>query len=209
MVVARMLCSAPPRSRAARFDGGGDMGPNTMPGAANEATAQFLTRLPQRRARRRRAPSVRSSRPIRHGNTASRRPDFRDAWPAAPEAIDFLRGSDLIVHGGDICDTGEIDTLGGDRAPVAVRGNNDHGAWADATAPKASCSSRRRRALRDPRRRRHRHEAAAAASRSSLRHSHKPSGAERGGVLYVNPGSAGPRRFKLPISVGELTSTRP
>ena len=123
-----------------------------------------------------------------------------------PEAKAFLQGSDRIVHAGDIGNPGILEELS-EIAPVtAVRGNNDRGPWAQAL--------RESEFLRvgevlvyvvhdlaeldiDP---------IAAGVRVVLSgHSHQPTVEERDGVLYVNPGSAGPRRFKLPIAVGELT----
>jgi putative phosphoesterase len=125
-----------------------------------------------------------------------------------PEALAFLEGSDHIVHGGDICDARVLEALAAIAPVTAVRGNNDHGSWA----------SRLREtelfqvgevfvyAIHDlahldiePR--------SAGVLVVVSGHSHKPSVERRDGVLYVNPGSAGPRRFKLPISVGELTVT--
>ena len=125
-----------------------------------------------------------------------------------PEALAFLEGSDHIVHGGDICDAGVLEALAAVAPVTAVRGNNDHGSW----------PSRLREtevfqvgevfvyAIHDlahldiePR--------SAGVQVVVSGHSHKPSVERRDGVLYVNPGSAGPRRFKLPISVGELTVT--
>ena len=99
-----------------------------------------------------------------------------------PAALDFLRGCDHIVHGGDIGNAAVLDELAALAPLTAVRGNNDHGAWADAL-PEA---------------------ARVQLGEVASAHSHKPLVAERGGVVYVNPGSAGPRRFKLPIAVGEL-----
>ena len=120
-----------------------------------------------------------------------------------PEVLDFLRGSDHILHGGDICGP---EVLAGLRelAPVtAVRGNNDRGSWAEALAPARDGALRRRRRAHGARPAR---AAAAAPARAwwspAIRTS--PASSERGGVLYVNPGSAGPRRFSLPISAGEL-----
>lgn len=122
-----------------------------------------------------------------------------------PEAIAFLQGCDCIVHGGDIGDPAILDTLA-EIAPVtAVRGNNDKGEWARRL--------RHTEMLRvgdawlyvvhdlaeldiDP--------AAAGVRVVVSGHSHRPLVEERDGVLYVNPGSAGPRRFSLPISAGEL-----
>lgn len=125
-----------------------------------------------------------------------------------PEALAFLEGSDHIIHGGDICDASLLEALSAIAPVTAVRGNNDHGSWA---------SSLRDTELvqvgevcvyaihdlaqfdLDP------HGAGVQVVVSG--HSHKPSVERRNGVLYVNPGSAGPRRFKLPISVGELIVT--
>ena len=122
-----------------------------------------------------------------------------------PAALDFLRGCDHIVHGGDIGNVAVLDELAALAPLTVVRGNNDHGAWADAL-PEAARVQLGEVALYvlhdlaqlaiDP--------AAAGVDVVVSGHSHKPLVAERGGVVYVNPGSAGPRRFKLPIAVGEL-----
>ena len=122
-----------------------------------------------------------------------------------PEALEFLRGSDLIVHGGDIGHAGILDELSA-LAPVkAVRGNNDRGAWAD-VLPESERLRVEEVVIHVI------HDLAGLdiePARAGVRvvvsgHSHKPRNEERDGVLYVNPGSAGPRRFKLPIAVGEL-----
>jgi len=122
-----------------------------------------------------------------------------------PEAIDALRGSDLIVHAGDI---GGPDILEGLRrvAPVvAVRGNNDRDGWArdlsDTEVVRAGDTLLY--VLHDL------HEldldpAAAGFKAVISGHSHRPDATERAGVLYLNPGSAGPRRFSLPIAVARL-----
>jgi putative phosphoesterase len=121
-----------------------------------------------------------------------------------PQALDALRGVDRIVHAGDIGGS-EILAALVDIAPVtAVRGNNDHGAWADALPEAATLDIGARihvihdvKSLAiDPAR------AGMAAVVSG--HSHRPSCEQRNGVLFVNPGSAGPRRFRLPIAVGVL-----
>ena len=123
-----------------------------------------------------------------------------------PEAVDFLRGSDLIVHGGDICDPAILRALAAIAPLVAVRGNNDHGAWAERLRESElfQVGGAFVYAIHDvaaididPR--------AAGVQVVVAGHSHRPSVRRDDGVLYVNPGSAGPRRFKLPISVGELT----
>jgi len=123
-----------------------------------------------------------------------------------PQAVDFLRGSDLIVHAGDICDPAILTALAAIAPVVAVRGNNDHGAWAERLRESElfQVGDAFVYAIHDlagidiaPR--------AAGVQVVVSGHSHQPLIRHDAGVLYVNPGSAGPRRFKLPISVGELT----
>jgi putative phosphoesterase len=122
-----------------------------------------------------------------------------------PEAVEFLRGSDLIIHCGDICDPGVIKELSRIAPVSAVRGNNDKGAWA-ADLPESEMI-RIGEVLAyvihdlagmdiDP--------AASGVAVVLSGHSHKPSVDCRDGITYVNPGSAGPRRFNLPISAAEL-----
>lgn len=122
-----------------------------------------------------------------------------------PEAVSFLRGSDHIVHGGDIGHAEVLDELSALAPVTAVRGNNDKGAWADRLAETefVQIGDVCIYALHDiaqldidP--------SGAGVQVVVSGHSHKPSVERRNGVLYVNPGSAGPRRFKLPISVAEL-----
>lgn len=119
--------------------------------------------------------------------------------------LDFLRGCDRILHAGDICDAQVLQRLG-EIAPVtAVRGNNDWGPWADRIeeAELVTVEGIGIFIVHDlshlPR-----HARARAARVVVSGHSHKPVVQERDGLLFVNPGSAGPRRFKLPISAGEL-----
>lgn len=122
-----------------------------------------------------------------------------------PAAADFLRGCDHIIHAGDIVGAHVLDALSSIAPVTAVRGNNDHGAWAT-TLPETEVVDMDGVLIYvlhdiamldlDP---------GAAGFRVVIYgHSHKPAVEERDGVLYVNPGSAGPRRFKLPIVVGEL-----
>lgn len=122
-----------------------------------------------------------------------------------PEALDFLRGCDAIVHGGDIGDAGILAALAALAPLTAVRGNNDTGPWAEVLPQTATlhCGSVRIHVLHDlaqlaidPR--------AAGVRVVVAGHSHRPAVTERDGVLIVNPGSAGPRRFRLPVSAGEL-----
>ena len=125
-----------------------------------------------------------------------------------PAALDFLRGCDHIVHGGDIGNAAVLDKLAALAPLTAVRGNNDHGAWAEALpeAVRVQVGEVVLYVLHDlaqldldP--------AAAGIGVVVSGHSHKPLIAERDGIVYVNPGSAGPRRFKLPIAAGELIIT--
>ena len=132
------------------------------------------------------------------------------------EALEELRGSDLILHAGDVGDLGIIRTLS-EIAPVrAVRGNTDGAEIAaalpetdvvDLTSPTGGLSTEGRGPLAylmhghkeldlDP---------VASGFRVLVHgHTHEPSMVEKAGVLYFNPGSAGPRRFDLPVTVGRL-----
>jgi uncharacterized protein len=123
-----------------------------------------------------------------------------------PEAVAALTGVERIVHAGDIGDPEILRELAR-LAPVsAVRGNNDRGGWA-ADIPETEVVEVGGVALYvlhdvheldlDPR--------AAGFAAVIAGHSHQPRQEERDGVLYFNPGSAGPRRFRLPVSVGRLT----
>jgi putative phosphoesterase len=123
-----------------------------------------------------------------------------------PEAVRSLRGSDFIVHAGDIGSAGIVEALAALAPLTAVRGNNDRDAWA-AGIPETDILAvgdvfvyviHDLAALDvDP--------VAAGFHAVVSGHSHKPHVERRDGVLYVNPGSAGPRRFTLPVSVAELT----
>jgi putative phosphoesterase len=122
-----------------------------------------------------------------------------------PAALEALRGSDLIIHAGDIGDPRILDDLARLAPVTAVRGNVDRGAWAAALPEMAGLEAGGAlifvihdlaRLVLDP---------AAAGFRAVVSgHSHRPLVREQGGVLFVNPGSAGPRRFTLPIALGRL-----
>jgi putative phosphoesterase len=122
-----------------------------------------------------------------------------------PEALDFLAGSDHIVHGGDIGGPDILERLAAIAPLTVVRGNNDTAAWAKSIPETARLELGGigvyvihdiKELDIDP--------GAAGVRVVVSGHSHKPACAERGGVLYVNPGSAGRRRFSLPIAAGEL-----
>jgi putative phosphoesterase len=123
-----------------------------------------------------------------------------------PEALRALRGVDLVVHAGDIGAPDVLDALRAVAPVIAVRGNNDRGAWARALPERVTreIGGHGVHLLHDVK------ElaldlAAAGVDVVIAGHSHKPSIAEREGVLFLNPGSAGPRRFTLPVSVAALT----
>jgi hypothetical protein len=121
------------------------------------------------------------------------------------EAVQALSGSDLIIHAGDVGDSKILDVLRGIAPVIAVRGNIDTQEWAKSLPETAvaEASSANIYILHDvhaldldPR--------AAGFHIVISGHSHKPGRSQRNGVLYINPGSAGPRRFNLPITVARL-----
>jgi uncharacterized protein len=123
-----------------------------------------------------------------------------------PEALAALRGSNQIIHAGDIGDPGILDKLS-EIAPVtAVRGNVDHCAWANKipTANVLEIGEISIYVLHSIQELDLKPEAAKFAA-VVYGHSHVPEQEWKNGVLYFNPGSAGPRRFKLPVSVGRIT----
>jgi putative phosphoesterase len=122
-----------------------------------------------------------------------------------PGALAALRGSDAIIHAGDIGDPAILAELSRLAPVTAVRGNIDRGAWASVIPETAVLAiggvliyvlHNIAELDLDP---------AAAGFRAIVAgHSHQPAIREKDGVLYVNPGSAGPRRFTLPIACGRL-----
>lgn len=121
-----------------------------------------------------------------------------------PEALDYLRGTHHIIHAGDICGAHVLNALSTIAPLTAVRGNNDLGEWAGPLreVEQVMLGKVLIHVLHDVSQLDT--SGLAGASVVVTGHSHKPSIARKGKVLYVNPGSAGPRRFALPISVGEL-----
>ena len=120
-----------------------------------------------------------------------------------PEAKRALAGVDRILHAGDICGAEVLEALRAIAPVTAVRGNNDHGPWADAI-PVTEAVEIKGIAIYmlhyvgeldlDPQ--------AAGFHVVVSGHSHRPSIEHKAGELFLNPGSAGPRRFTLPISLG-------
>lgn len=122
------------------------------------------------------------------------------------EALDALSGSQLIIHAGDIGSPDILEQLKTIAPIVAVRGNVDHGGWVEELpyTEEVIAGAHRLHVLHilndleiDP--------VATGVAAVIYGHSHKPSISYSEGVLYFNPGSAGPRRFALPITVGRLS----
>jgi len=127
-----------------------------------------------------------------------------------PEAVRALAGSEQIVHAGDVGDPAILEELGRIAPVTAVRGNVDRGALARKLPPTAvvEVDEVALYVLHDladlgmyledgP--------VSAGFGAVLFGHSHKPSSTMRDSVLYLNPGSAGPRRFTLPVTVARLT----
>ena len=122
-----------------------------------------------------------------------------------PEALAALEGVDHILHAGDVGGAAVIDALRAVAPVTAIRGNNDSDAWGR-TLPDTEIVELAGRWIYlvhdlgdldiEPR--------AAGVHVVLSGHSHRPAVFEEEGVVYVNPGSAGPRRFSLPVSVGYL-----
>ena len=125
-----------------------------------------------------------------------------------PEAVEALRGSDHILHAGDIGAPEILEALAKIAPVSAVRGNVDTASWARALPETEVVEAggvliymlhdRGQLDLKPD---------AAGFRVVVYGHSHHPKIEEKNGVLYFNPGSSGPRRFSLPVSVGRLTIT--
>jgi putative phosphoesterase len=122
-----------------------------------------------------------------------------------PEALAALRGSNCIIHAGDVGSPEILERLSAIAPVTAVRGNIDNSAWARKLPETEvlelgglSIYILHDRAQLDLKPK------AAGFAVVVSGHSHVPKQETRDGVLYFNPGSAGPRRFKLPVSIGKL-----
>ncbi len=122
-----------------------------------------------------------------------------------PETLEALAGCDVILHAGDIGDPKILQDLVTIAPVFAVRGNVDAGPWADALPDTEVIEVAGVRFYMlhileeldvDP--------AAAGVDVVVFGHSHRPLAEDRGGVLFLNPGSAGPRRFDLPVTLARL-----
>jgi uncharacterized protein len=121
-----------------------------------------------------------------------------------PQALEALAGVDMILHAGDIGNPTVLDNLREIAPVVAVRGNNDKGEWAESLAnyEVVEVGTVSIYILHDLKELEIKPDGIFQVVVSG--HSHKPAIEERRGVLYVNPGSAGPRRFSLPVSLAHL-----
>src|ERR1700693_2940545 len=122
-----------------------------------------------------------------------------------PEATAVLRGSDFIVHAGDIDEPAILEKLS-ELAPVtAVRGNVDRGPWAKKlpTSAVLEVGGISIYVIHNLLELDLKPESAGLAA-VVCGHTHVPKQENKNGVLYFNPGSAGPRRFQLPVSLGRL-----
>jgi putative phosphoesterase len=125
-----------------------------------------------------------------------------------PQALEALRGNDFIIHAGDVGDPDILEQLAAIAPVTAVRGNVDTEPWAR-VLPQTAVLHVGEALIYvvhdildldlDP--------AAADFHAVVTGHSHRPAEEVRRGVLYINPGSAGPRRFKLPVAAGQLLVT--
>ncbi len=122
-----------------------------------------------------------------------------------PEAVELLRGSEHIIHAGDIGSAEIIPALEKIAPVTAIRGNVDTQPWARhfAETEVVELEGLHIYVIHDVNALDLNPKAAGFAAVISG-HSHQPKQEMKDGVLYFNPGSAGPRRFKLPISVGRI-----
>jgi uncharacterized protein len=124
-----------------------------------------------------------------------------------PQVLDVLSGSDLIIHAGDVGNAAILDSLKEIAPTVAVEGNVDVKPSGLPSSALIEAGSALIYVLHDVKEL----DIDPAALRVHIvvsGHSHKPSQTQRGGVIYINPGSAGPRRFRLPVSVAILDLTK-
>jgi putative phosphoesterase len=122
-----------------------------------------------------------------------------------PEAVEFLRGSEHIIHAGDIGSPEIVPALEKIAPVTAIRGNIDTQPWTRrfAETEVVELAGLHIYVIHDVNALDLNPKAAGFAAVISG-HSHKPGQTTKDGLLYFNPGSAGPRRFSLPISIGKL-----
>lgn len=126
-----------------------------------------------------------------------------------PQALAALKGSELIIHAGDIGKPEVLTSLNKIAPVIAIRGNNDRDAWAIKIPDLLTLHINRVKihVIHNV------NELTVSPAEDGFRavvsgHSHKPGVVTQDGILFINPGSAGPRRFKLPVTVGKLLLVR-
>jgi putative phosphoesterase len=126
-----------------------------------------------------------------------------------PEALAALKGSEVIIHAGDIGKAEVLDSFASIAPVVAIKGNNDRDLWAKKIPDvlNLEINGVKIRVIHNLK------ELETHPAHDGIRiivsgHSHKPCVVERDGILFINPGSAGPRRFKLPVAVAKLRIVR-
>jgi putative phosphoesterase len=126
-----------------------------------------------------------------------------------PEALAALKGSEVIIHAGDIGKADVLKSFGSIAPLMAIKGNNDRDLWAKKIPDvlNLAINGIKIQVIHSVK------EMKADSANDAIRvvvsgHSHKPGLVERDGMLFINPGSAGPRRFKLPVTVGTLWINR-
>jgi uncharacterized protein len=122
-----------------------------------------------------------------------------------PEALDALQGSNLIIHAGDIGKPEVITELELIAPVAAIKGNNDLGPWAKTipTTHSTTIGTHHIFIIHDVKQ----FEIDSMPTPYTIvisGHSHKPTATAHNGILFLNPGSAGPRRFSLPITLARL-----
>jgi len=122
-----------------------------------------------------------------------------------PSALRAMQGAELIIHAGDVGNPAILDALRKIAPIVVVRGNVDTEQWAEALpiTAVAEAGATQIYVLHDVKQL-DLNPKTAGFSIVVSGHSHQPGQTERDGVIYINPGSAGPRRFQLPITVARL-----
>jgi uncharacterized protein len=126
-----------------------------------------------------------------------------------PEALAALKGSEVIVHAGDIGKAEVLESFSSIAPVISIKGNNDRDLWAKKIPDvlNLEINGTNIHVIHNV------NELEADPASDGIRvivsgHSHKPRLVERDGILFINPGSAGPRRFKLPVTVGRLWINR-
>ena len=123
-----------------------------------------------------------------------------------PQALAALKNSELIIHAGDIGKPEVLTALMGIAPVIAIRGNNDRDPWAKNIPDilNLHINGIKIHVIHNVKDELEIEPSVDGFQAIVSGHSHKPGIVRRNGILFINPGSAGPRRFKLPVAVGKL-----